>query len=53
MSDTFDAYVLDEQGSDPPTTVLPHILRGVSPPDLAGQILAGQVRGRVVIEIGR
>jgi acrylyl-CoA reductase (NADPH) len=81
-------------GSDLPTTVLPHILRGVSLlgvdsvmapaparaqawnrlgadlppgaldaitsahgfselPDLAGQILAGQVRGRVVIEIGR
>ena len=80
-------------GSDLPTTVLPHILRGVSLlgvdsvmapaparaqawdrlgtdlplptldaitsvhgfgelPDLAGQILAGQVRGRVVIEIG-
>jgi len=138
MSDTFDAYVLQEQGpsrrplesekwaggvdtagatplatvlkqtryggavaacglaagSDLPTTVLPHILRGVSLlgvdsvlapapvraqawrrlgadlplgtldaitsthgfgelPDLAGQILAGQVRGRVVIEIGR
>jgi acrylyl-CoA reductase (NADPH) len=81
-------------GSDLPTTVLPHILRGVSLlgvdsvmapaltraqawhrlgtdlslptldaitsvhgfgelPDLAEQILAGQVRGRVVIEIGR
>jgi acrylyl-CoA reductase (NADPH) len=81
-------------GSDLPTTVLPHILRGVSLlgvdsvmapaaaraqawgrlaadlpldtldaitsahgfselPDLAGQILAGQVRGRVVIETGR
>jgi len=81
-------------GSDLPTTVLPHILRGVSLlgvdsvlapaqtrsqawqristdlplatldaitsvhgfgelPDLAEKILAGQVRGRVVIEIGR
>jgi hypothetical protein len=43
MTETFDAYVLEERG--------PAVLRQLSEPDL--QILAGQVRGRVVIEIGR
>jgi hypothetical protein len=69
MGDTFDAYVLEEQG--------PAVLRQLSDedlpdaevtvdvghsslndgfgelPELAGQILAGQVRGRVFFEIGR
>lgn len=48
VSETFDAYGLDEQG--------PAVLRRLSGerlPDLAGQIPAGQVRSRVIIEIGR
>jgi hypothetical protein len=68
MDDTFDAYVLEEQGPavlrqlgdedlpDAEVTVdvghssLNHGFGELT--DLAGQIPAGQVRGRVVIEIG-
>ena len=57
MSDTFDAYVLEEQG--------PAVLRQLSAQDLPDAEVTvdvshsslnykdGQVRGRVVIEIGR
>jgi hypothetical protein len=45
MGDTFDAYVLDLAGA---------VAESRSPDwRAAGQILAGRVRGRVVIEIGR
>jgi hypothetical protein len=61
MSERLGIYVLEKQGLAGPGQLSeryrPNAIMSVhglsEPPGLAGQILAGQARGRVVIEIGR